>query len=214
MNSTHRIRLLSVFSIVCVCVISGLTYYNWQLNKRLHQQPALTQLQNPSQNLSQHPSQNNGTATDPFLDNPFFHNQMLGNQQQQNWDPMQQIQQMQQHMNQMFSSAFGGGAFPQSSMTLGQQAQVEMQDEGKQYEVIVHVPDHQQAEVHSEIDGDRLSVSGKISNERNTNNNDFHSSMTSISQFSQSFYLPDAVNESEMVTKQDGNDIKIILPKA
>lgn len=190
MTASNRIRLLSIFSIVCVCAIGGLAYYNWQLSKQLLQQSAVTQT--PS----------NGIPVDPFFD------------QSQAWDPMQQFQQMQQQMNQMLHSAFASGTVPQSSMTMGQRAQVEFEDEGKQYEVIVHVPDHQQAEVHSRIEGDRLSVSGKISNQKSSSNDGFHSSMTSISQFSESFYLPDAVNEADMVTRQDGNDIKIILPKA
>lgn len=192
MKTKVKIKLLSVFAVLSTLALCVQGYYNWRFFHELQE----------LKNNSAYVANTSPNKTDPFSPD---------------WDPFggltppDTFTDMQKRMDEMMQSLSQGRTQFNNG---GGGARVDMEDKGDKYEITVQVPQGQNVEVNTKVEDDHLVVSGKVKNDNKDSNENFFSSRSSVSQFSQSLYLPDPVDQAAMTTRQDGNKIIITLPKA
>lgn len=204
--------------VLSILALLSLSLYAWQLNRQV---ASLTpQASGPAVQALQESSQQSGNplaagpsalAADPFL----------------------QMEAMRQQMDAMMNSVFGGPLPPVTGLTglssmpgnslfgadpfagLGMhQPQITLRETDSSLEVVIAVPEGQAFELGTEVEEDRLTVSGTISWQSSQSGNGFAGSRGGSSQFSRTIMLPDTVVPTGMVTEHHDTEIVIRLPKA
>lgn len=131
-------------------------------------------------------------------------------------DPFQQMDAIRQQMDAMMSSVFGG---PVPSVTgipglSFQQPNISLRETGSALEVVIAVPEGQAFELGTDVQEDKLTVTGTISWSANDSNNGLASRRSGSSQFTRTIMLPGTVVPAGMVTEHREGEIVISLPKA
>jgi len=149
---------------------------------------------------------NNGSANVPF--------------NAQNWNPYEEIQQMQRNMDRMFNRTFSH--FNQSpdfqqffsrSVTV---PKMDVKENRKQYTVIVNVPGADAKNMSVNLNGQMLTVKGEQdSSEQNKNSNgNIVFQERSSGSFQRTIALPGPVKKSGMKTQISNGVLTITIPKA
>ncbi len=123
--------------------------------------------------------------------------------------------QMQKHMDEMMSRMQPGRSiFSQHGFGFSNSVPiVNMTEKPDKYEVVVSVPQGQEVELNTEIENNRLIISGRTKNSSENNSADVYSKSVSSSQFSQSVTLEKPVDEAAMKTEKNGKELVITIPK-
>jgi HSP20 family molecular chaperone IbpA len=132
------------------------------------------------------------------------------------WDPFAELDRMQQQMNQWLQgSPFGLGAGPGSNLfSLGSaQPDIRIEEDADAFQVYIEVPEGSDIELNTEVDGQRLTVSGTIRAALNNLDNGFNTRFQSSSQFSRQFTLSSPVDSLAMTKETDQDQVIITLPK-
>ncbi len=149
---------------------------------------------------------NNGFSTTPF--------------NAQNWNPYEEIQQMQRNMNRMFNRTFTHfnqspdfRQFFSSSVTV---PKMDVKENKKQYTIIVNVPGADAKNMSVNLNGQRLTVKGEQnSSEQNKNSNgNVVFQERSSGSFQRTIALPSPVKKSGMKTQISNGVLTITIPKA
>jgi HSP20 family molecular chaperone IbpA len=202
--------------------LAALGYYNWDLHSKVaalenqistpaHSVP----VQISGQPLSQaspatgRTTNNLGQTTTNSMPAPF---QTLLAMRQNPDEMIRQMQQQMQNMDMAMNQFMSGnqGQIQQASSTSFGQPDIKVTDEKNAYEVVIDVPKDSNVQVNTSLDGGhQFTVNGTVKNELK-NDNEY---VNSVSQFSRSMYLSDAVKQDGIKTQNKGNQIVITLPK-
>lgn len=154
------------------------------------------------------PGQASPDPADPFDD--FFSG---------NWDPLTEIERMQEHMRQLMQQG-PGAAFGSGSSGNGQtftfqsmQPDISMEESKDAYVVNITIPEGSDIELNTEVEGNEFVVSGKVSSKEENGSGNAKQSIVSSSSFSRSFYLDQAVDTLGMKSETHGDTMTITLPK-
>lgn len=132
------------------------------------------------------------------------------------WDPFAELDRMQQQMDQWLQgSPFGLAAGPGRNLFGLNNAQpdIRIEEEADAFLVHITVPEGSEMELNTEVDGQRLIVSGSIRAALDNSGNGFSRSFQSSSQFSRQFTLSSPVDSLRMTKETDQNQVIITLPK-
>ncbi|MDO9319778.1 MAG: Hsp20/alpha crystallin family protein [Gammaproteobacteria bacterium] len=121
-------------------------------------------------------------------------------------------------MNRLFSgvasngSSFGfsGGL---SAFGTATQPEIELQESGDEYRVIISIAKDSQVELVTELEDNTLSISAQVRSEVRNSASGVQSSSTSISQFARSIPLEEPVNATGLQTEKSPEEIVITIPK-
>jgi HSP20 family molecular chaperone IbpA len=211
-------RLIIGAGVLSILALLALSLYAWQLNRQV---ASLT-------------PQTTGAAAQALMDS----SQQSGNPLAAGPtalapDPFQQMEAIRQQMDAMMNSVFGGplpavtglpglssmsgsslfGADPFAGLGM-HQPQITLRETNRSLEVVIAVPEGQAFELGTEVEEDRLTVSGTITWQASQSSNGFAESRSGSSQFSRTIMLPDTVVPTGMVTEHHDTEIVIRLPKA
>lgn len=91
--------------------------------------------------------------------------------------------------------------------------QVDIAESEKQFEIQFALPGMKKEDIHIDVDGDQLTVSGerKMQNEKTEKN--FHSVESYYGSFKRSFYLPDTANVEKIDASYKDGILEVIIPK-
>ena len=150
------------------------------------------------------------------LSSPLLPNSALNAGQ---WDPFQEIQQMQAQMdhmlNQMSTEFHNEPQFSGLPENSGYSLSLNVQDQKDKYVVHAYLPDTRASDVKVKLNNDQtlqVSVTGgeaKTSNQKNITSN-----VSEWRQFEQSIQLPTPVKASQMKVVRHEHELVITLPKA
>ncbi len=214
----RRYRLMIIVGgVLSLIALLALSLYAWQLNRQV---ASLT-------------PQAAGPAIQALLESSQQTANPVASSQQPTSDPFQQMEAIRQQMDAMMNSVFGGSLPPVTGLPglsgmsgssvfgadpfggLGMhQPQITLRETDSSLEVVIAVPEGQEFELGTEVEEDRLTVSGTITWQASQSSNGFAASRSGSSQFSRTIMLPDTVVPTGMVTEQHDSEIVIRLPKA
>lgn len=222
LNKTLQIPGKLLFLIVAAGVASivallALGFYTWQLNRQID---SLT-------------PQTTGPAMQALIESAQSGSNVVANPAMPASDPFQQMEAIRQQMDAMTGSVFGGplpsvtglpglssagnnslfGADPFAGLGL-HQPQLTLRETDSTLEVVIAVPEGQSFELGTDVQEDRLTVSGTIRWQASHDGAGFAGSRSGSSQFSRTIMLPDTVVPTGMVTEHREDEIVISLPKA
>jgi len=202
MNATNKLRLMMTITTVSLLLCGGLGFYAWHTereNEQLRASPYLGLL-----NYDNTPMTGSNRTWDPDAEFKAMQKQM---------DQAMRHMQKEFNSDQPFFDKFGIGLS-------GTQPEITMKETDKAYEVTVTVPEGQQVNVKTDVDGNTLSISGEVSSEDDRhsifgNNSILGNSGTSksVQRFSQTVTLASAVDQNKISTIQKGDKMIITLPK-
>lgn len=224
--SSAKLRtVIIVCAVIGFFMLAGLTVYAWRLQQQV-EQLRTESLPSAPQSLSgaDAPAQ----LFEPRLSAP----SLFGNTQALPTDPFQQMEQIRQQMDAMMSSVFGGaapaitgipgfGSAPGSSLlgadpfaNLGMnQLTINLRETDDTLELVIPVREGQEFELSTDVQEDRLTVSGTLSWQQQSSQNGVSGQRQGSSQFSRTVMLPANVDPTGLVTERRENEIVISLPK-
>jgi len=124
-------------------------------------------------------------------------------------------QQLQQHMDALFSSLTGPTAsFGFGSPLLGdlQQPQIKVLESEEEYRVTIPIAEGSDIDLATDLADRTLSISAEVRSQSSSGGNR-HISRSSVSQFSRSIVLDEAVDATGMRTEKRASEIVITIPK-
>jgi HSP20 family molecular chaperone IbpA len=135
------------------------------------------------------------------------------------WDPVRQMERMQEEIDRAIRNAaeqfrFGPGATvfaPQA----GYSSSFDLRDRKDHYELRAYLPEVNASDVNVRIDNDRtlhVSVTQRKQQKKDTTNGS--ESFTELGQYEQVVTLPDRVNSKDMKIDRRGHEIIITIPKS
>ncbi|MDO9478840.1 MAG: hypothetical protein Q7L07_19180 [Pseudohongiella sp.] len=210
-------KLLVGLLVLSVGAVIALGLYALQLNKQID---------------SLRP-QTTGPALQALLDSAQQAPHTLSNPAITAIDPFQQMEAIRQQMDAMMGSVFGGampsvtgiaglsampdnslfGAAPFAGLGL-HQPDISLRETETTLEIVITVPEGHEFELGTDVQEDKLTVTGAIRWQASANNAGFSGSRSGSSQFSRTIMLPDTVVPAGMVTEHRDDEIVISLPKA
>jgi len=143
---------------------------------------------------------------------------------QGNWDPFQEIEQMQQHMDRMFDNMLNRFSSNRGTIGLGTTPalstpfapSLDLQDEGERYVVKFDLPGADKSNVKVQVNGQILTISGK--REETVEQKDNHGNLIrqerKAGAFERSLTLPGPVDSNGVQAKYDNGVLTVTLPKA
>lgn len=193
MNTLANSKKLIVGLSLTLILLGSLSVYTWYL----HEELAKLRLEISQSDLDQ--TKNNPRNSSPFSPlstNPFAH------------DPFAQLRQSMDNL--MHGNGFANstlGAFGHPSPT------IHVDETGPDYLIRIEVPEHQELELNTEVDGDLFRVSGIFRYQEDLAGDGSKVYRSSESRFSRSFMLREEVDESKMVIENAEKEVIIRLPK-
>lgn len=135
-----------------------------------------------------------------------------------NWDPFQEMQAMQNHINQMFGNAFNKFNHSDAFMDLFDKysfsPNINVEDKGKYYLITVDAPGVEDSNLNIKIEGQVLTISGTLQNEtKKEEKGKMLRQERRTGSFHRLVTLPSPVKEDEMTTENERGIIRIKLPK-
>lgn len=230
-SSGGRFRTIAIIcGVTGFLMLSGLGAYTWHLQQLIQ---ALREENRPSalQSLIDGTELSAGNSARWFNSNPVSP-ALPGNSAPAAADPFQQMEQIRQQMDAMMSSVFGGPApsisgIPGFSSFSGNllpgndalispglnQLTLNLRETDERLEVVIPVQEGQAFELSTDVQEDRLTVSGTLSWQQQSTQQGVVSERRGSSQFSRTVVLPDNVDPTGLVTEHRDNEIVISLPK-
>lgn len=132
------------------------------------------------------------------------------------WDNSDAFSNMQKRMDAMMSRMLPGGSiFSQQGFGLFMSSpEVIMTETNNAYNIDISVLEGQDIELNAELESGILTVSGKVKNSSENNDDYIQGKSVSISQFSQSLVLSEPINEGGMTIENRDTGMQIRVPKA
>jgi len=137
-----------------------------------------------------------------------------------NWDPFQEMQQMQDHMNRMFGDAFGrfnqssrfGGLYGSGSFT----PSIDIKEEEDRFVIHVDLPGAQKNNVNVKLEDRQLTITGKLDQQKNSGSgkDKVLRRERRSGKFSRTITLPAPVRAGEMESRFKKGVLEITIPKA
>ena len=145
------------------------------------------------------------------------------------WDPFAEFDRMQQEMHQQMQQFMSGNGFSgsffdfdsfgqgglgfSSSFGLQSQPHIEYEETADAYVVTVEIPEGSEVEVTTELNGQELTISGKVTVEENSQvpGNAFSSRQTQ--QFAQTFTLPGDVDPLGITSETEDSRVVVNIPR-
>ena len=220
MSNQGKIRLTAA---VAVAIIGALGIYSWQLRQELAVAQGSTASESSEplrEKLEALADRQSATDNFPSLFDPGMNFN--------GFNPSQQLQQMQQRMDELFNSmtapggslgsglgGFGLGGFGPagSSSWQLQQPNIDLQESDKDYRITLSIADGSEIELETELEDQTLSISAEVRSEIRNNSGNMQSSSSSVSQFSRSIFLDEAVDATGLKTEKGADEIVITIPK-
>jgi len=218
-------RLLILTSILVVALIGMIGYQGYHLQQLNHRIETLQVASGPIDPPTSIPSQSSqpsvtvnpqpGGAVDPFQslwDDPVFGSD--------DWNPFEEIQRMQQHMDRMFSSTLNRlhaspsfGPVAADSFYL---PELDLREEEDNYMVTFDLPGIEDSRIDIRVDGRRLSISGERNEtiEQEDDSGRIIREERRLGKFERSLTLPGPIDREAVVTNYEDGVLTIALPKA
>lgn len=203
MKKLQVTHLLGVLVVMCLIAISSLGYYTWTLSNELEhvkKQPAMERgsSQNSQSNTSQFPWSD---GFEPWIND---------------WHSSEQFTQLQKQLDKMMGSMLPSNSlFSNRVFALSPSSpKITITESAQEYTVVVAVPKGQDVELNTDLSGNTLKISGKISISSGNNNDSSVAQSVSTSTFSQSITLAEDIDESAMSIKRTDNKVVIKIAKA
>lgn len=207
-----------VAGFIALIMFLGLAAYTWQLQRQIADMKAGSDDSRLS-SLFDESAANSRSAPEISGANPLA-------------DPFQQMELIRQQMDAMMGSVFGSpspaitgvpgfsvapgnslfGSHPFASLGMTQPA-INLRETGDVLELVIPVPEGQEFEFSTDMQDDRLTVSGTISWQQQSSQNGMSSQRQGSSQFSRTIVLPANVDPAGMVIEHRQDEIVISLPK-
>lgn len=213
-----------------VLLLAGLATYTWQLRQQLEQ---LTANDTPAtlESLFDSPGRADDSPASLFGGTPSAPS-LFGHSSAFAGDPFQQMEEIRQQMDAMMNSVFGGpspaitgipgfgslsgnslfGADPFSTLGMNQLT-INLRETDETLELVIPVREGQEFELSTDVQEDRLTVSGTLSWQQQSSQSGMSSQRQGSSQFSRTVVLPNNVDPTGLVTEHRENEIVISLPK-
>lgn len=205
MSTETKLKLLLVFSLLCLVGLLIQGYLLWQVQAQLvsetDKQSSLPESIEQRLNGALGSPRNSLLQARPFGS----FNQSFG------VDPFSQ---MQQQLDSMFGLFSAPNAFGIQGIGMSNAApELALAETEAEYQVTVSVPKDTDVEISTELDANLLTVRGSLTQDFSDSSNAFASSYVSRSQFSRSFDLPRPVDELGMFTETTNDGLLIHVPK-
>lgn len=216
-SATNDTRTLLLAGVAVLSLLSAgvLAVYSWTLNREVNElrgdndarHSILQKLEETAQQRAE--TERQMSLFDPWASMGFGS------------DPFQRLQQMQLQMDQLFNGMPGGsmnfslsgpGGFSAFSSAM-RQPEIAVQESDEEYRVIIAVADGSEVELNTALVDNTLSISAQVRSEITNSNGGFQSSSTSVSQFSRSIALDEAVDATGLRTEKTAEEIIITIPK-
>ncbi len=132
----------------------------------------------------------------------------------QRGDPMDPFYSMQKRMDEMMQSFSSGSFFngPDRFFATAQPA-ISMRESKDRYQVVIEIPDGQNVELNTDLDENRLWISGEVQSKQNQSSARGQIDVSNLSRFSRSFYFPEDIDPAGMHTEESDEEITITIPK-
>lgn len=135
------------------------------------------------------------------------------------WNPFQQIRDMQAQMDRMFSrmnEQFQGAAsFHGFTDIPGYSLSLDVRDLKNRYEVHAYLPDAKASDVHVSLENSQtLKVEVDRQHEQESSMTNLVSNVVELGQYTQEVQLPTPVKADQMKITRNGHDLVITIPKA
>ena len=228
-SSSAKLRTVMITcGVIGFLMLAGLAAYTWQLQQQVRQLQADARPSSAVEALSD--QVDTGAAPSLFNQQPSGPS-LFGNAPAAG-DPFAHMQQMRQQMDTMMNSLFGGpapaitgipgfggapgntlfGADPFSSLGMNQLT-INLRETDEALELVIPVREGQEFELSTDVQEDRLTVSGTLSWQQHSSQNGMNSQRQGSSQFSRTVVLPGNVDPTGLMTEHRENEIVISLPK-
>lgn len=227
----RRVRTIAVVcGVVMSLTVAGLATYIWQLRQQIEdlsagsEQPALQSLLESAHVAPDSSEQffNNNPAVPP----------LSGPSTALPVDPFQHMEEIRRQMDAMMSSIFNSpspaitgvpgfgslsgdslfGADPFASLGMNQLT-LNLRETDETLELVIPVQEGQEFELSTDVEEDRLTVSGTLSWQQQSSQNGVGSQRQGSTRFSRTIVLPGNVDPTGLVTEHKENEIVISLPK-
>jgi HSP20 family molecular chaperone IbpA len=219
-----------IASVTGLIMFLGLTAYTWQLRRQIAELTVASEDSRLSSLFAE-----SGADSHPVSD-IFGANSsgtpLVGGLSVLSADPFQQMELIRQQMDAMMGSVFGSsspaitgipglsaspgdslfGAQPFAGLGINQ-PNINLRETTDVLELVIPVQEGQEFELSTDVQQDRLTVSGTISWQQQSSQNGVSSRRQGSSQFSRTVVLPANVDPAGMVTEHRQNEIVISLPK-
>jgi HSP20 family protein len=150
-----------------------------------------------------------------LFDDDFFSQPFAG----RNWNPYEEIERMQQHMDRVFSNAFNhfnsSPDFQHRFKEKTSAAEMQLKEDDSKYTITVNLPGADEKNVSVNLDGQQLTVRGEqdlIQQKKDAMGNVIFQQHRAGT-FQRSITLPEPVKQNGMVTHVDNGVLTITVPK-
>ena len=136
------------------------------------------------------------------------------------WDPWSNLHadmmRMQERMDHAFADMAHAGDFSGTARAVTDTAQVNLQEQGKDYLITARIPGAQEKDININLDGRLLSISAQSqgSDKTTADNGQVTRQERYSSAFQQAFTLPGPVNASGMQSQYQDGVLTVTIPKA
>ena len=135
------------------------------------------------------------------------------------WNPFQQIRDMQAQMDRMFSQMNeqfeGAASFHGFTDIPGYSLSLDVRDLKDRYEVHAYLPDAKASDVHVRLDNNQtLKVEVDHQQAQKSSTTNMVSNVVELGQYTQEVRLPTPVKADQMKITRNGHDLVITIPKA
>jgi HSP20 family molecular chaperone IbpA len=219
-----------VASVTGLIMFLGLAAYIWQLQKQIADLTTASADSRLSSLFDE--SAANSRSVHPVPGASPSVNSLFGGSAGLSADPFQQMELIRQQMDAMIGSVFGSsspaitgipgisaspgnsvfGSHPFAGLGMNQPI-INLRETDDTLELVIPVHEGQEFELSTDVQEDRLTVSGTISWQQQSSQNGMSSRRQGSSQFSRTVVLPANVDPAGMVTEHRQNEIVISLPK-
>lgn len=137
-----------------------------------------------------------------------------------NWDPLKEMQQMQDQMNKLFGNAFGRFHQSEHFRDLSGSAvftpNIDVKDEKDRFVVHVDLPGTENSNIDVHLNGQQLTIAGTRESKREDKNEGQHvlRQERRMGKFSRTLILPSPVKQEAMKTHFKNGVLEVIIPKA
>ena len=195
MKYQTKVRLLGSLLAICLVSLAALSYYIYDLKS-------------DKEHRNSYP--------------PPVSSQIIPSPWPKGWDPLHDpwdnsgaFSDMQKRMDAMMNRMLPGGSiFSQQGFGIFMSSpEVIMTETDDVYVIEVSVPEGQVVEFNTELANGVLTISGKVKNSSENNDDSLQGKSVSISQFSQSLVLSEPINEKGMTIESRDTGMLIRVPK-
>jgi len=212
-------NVLLILVAILVVIVGVQTWYMAGMHKQLsmlQDQTKNNSLKKSSSLMPKDKSPSKQSTQDQPLDDEWFNSPF----DPDNWDPLKEMQQMQDHMNKLFGDAFG--RFHQSERFEGLSGSavftpnIDVKDEKDRFVVHVDLPGTENSNIDVHLNGQQLTIAGTRESKREDKNEGQHVLRRErrMGKFSRTLTLPSPAKQEGMKTHFKNGVLEVIIPKA